>query len=403
MNTSFFIAKRYLFSKKSTNVINIISGISVVGIAVSVMSMIIILSAINGLESLVDVLSSKFDADIRITPSEGKSFNRKEFDFGFVKNQKGIQAYSETVEELCIVKYGDRFVHAMLKGVEPSFFEVSNVGSHLEDGDTVLKEDEFYFCMVDVSIAAGLELYVNPRPGEYESVTLFAPIRNKKIKINNDPFNRQTILLSGVFNVDSDDELKPVLVHRDLAAAMLEYGDDISAVEIKVSDPAQANRIKNQLQEHYGSDFKVKTRYEQNELLYKVSQSEKYFILAMLSFVLLLTGFNILASLTMLVMDKKNDIAVLKSMGADKRFIRSVFFGEGMMINFFGAFSGMILGSVIVLTQYYFHVVQLEGAVIDHYPVQLNAMDFIWIFGIVVLVGASCSYFPVRYLVKKHF
>lgn len=365
--------------------------------------MIIILSAINGLEGLVDQMSSKFDSDLRITSREGKSFDREKFPAQQIRQLPGVEAASEVIEELCIVKYGDRFVHAMMKGVEDDFFRVSRIAENLEDGDTLIRESEFYFAMADVSLAAALELYLSDRPGEYESITLYSPIRNKKFKVNSDPFNKQTLFLSAVFTVNSDDELKPLLVHRDLAAALLEYEQSISAFELRVNEAYEVTALKAEIEKLLGESYRVQTRYEQNELLYRVSQSEKFFVLAMLSFVLLLTSFNILASLTMLVIDKKNDITILRSLGADRSMIRSIFFGEGMLINFFGAFAGLTLGATVVLLQYFFHLIPLEGAVINYYPVQLKAIDFIWVFLIVSLVGTFCSYIPVRYLVRKHF
>ncbi|MFN3341733.1 MAG: ABC transporter permease [Flavobacteriales bacterium] len=383
--------------------INIISGISVAGIALAVAAMIIILSAINGLEGLVDTLSSKFDSDIRITPLEGKSFDRNVISIAEIRSVEGVEAASEVVEELCVLKYGDNFVHGLLKGVQPEFLQVSNVRENMIDGDTLLQMEDFYFCMIDVNIAATLELYVSDRPGEFQSVTIFAPMRNKKMRVNRDPFNRHTLFLSGVFESSSDDELKPILVHRDLAATLLEYGESVSAYELRLKRGYDVKQVKRSLQDKMGDAFRIQTRYEQNEILHKVSESEKFFVMIMLSFVLLLTSFNILASLTMLVIDKKKDIDVLISMGADKKMIRTIFFSEGLMINFFGGFIGLLIGASLVLAQQYLHLIPLEGAVIDHYPVALKAFDFIWVAGIVGIVGVICSYVPVRFLVKRYF
>jgi lipoprotein-releasing system permease protein len=403
LKTALFIAKRYLFSKKSTNVINLISGISVTGIAMSVMAMIIILSAINGLEGTVDDLSGKFDPDLKITPKEGKSFHKDKIPLDEIRNTEGVKAVSRVTEELCIVKYRDRFVHAMMKGVEEDFFNVSKVSQNMEDGMMMLEEGDSWFVMLDVSIAAVLEVYVSPRIGEFESVTLFAPVRNKKIRINSNPFNRKTVFLSGVFDVKSDDELKPVLVPHELANYLLEYEDEISAIEIAVQPGYQTEDVQQRIKSLSGDGFDVKTRFQQNELLYKVSQSEKWFVFAMLAFVLLLTSFNILASLTMLVIDKKEDINVLRSMGATRGMIRTIFFSEGLFINLLGAGIGFSLGAGIVLLQYHFHLIPLKGAHIDYYPVLLKSMDFVKIGVLVMVTGTACSWFPVRYLVRKHF
>lgn len=384
--------------------INIISGISAFGIGISVAAMIIILSAINGLEGLVGTLSLTYDPDIKITAVEGKTFDSKLIPKEKIKTLDGVQAYSDIVEELCIVKYKDRFVHAMLKGVEPDYFEINHLKDSLEAGEVLLRDDPHFFIMTDIEIAAPLELYVSQEPGNFEMVTLFAPIRDKKIQVKSNPFQQRTVFLSSVFKSHTDDELKPVIVDLQLAQdSLLGYGDEISGVEIKIKDGFDKEEVQNQIMELVGENFEVKSRIQQNELIYKVSESEKFFVFIILSFVVFLTSFNILASLTMLVIDKKNDILILRSMGADKKMIRTIFFREGMLINLTGAFIGLFFGAGIVLLQYYFHIIPLEEAVINYYPVELKFNDFIFIFLMVVFIGAVCAYLPVRYLVKRHF
>ena len=366
--------------------------------------MIIILSAINGLEGLVGTLSLTYDPDIKITAVEGKTFDSKLIPKEKIKALDGVQAYSDIVEELCIVKYKDRFVHAMLKGVEPDYFEINHLKDSLEAGEVLLRDDPHFFIMTDIEIAAPLELYVSQEPGNFEMVTLFAPIRDKKIQVKSNPFQQRTVFLSSVFKSHTDDELKPVLVDIQLAQdSLLGYGDEISGVEIKIKDGFDKEEVQNQIMELVGENFEVKSRIQQNELIYKVSESEKFFVFIILSFVVFLTSFNILASLTMLVIDKKNDILILRSMGADKKMIRTIFFREGMLINLTGAFIGLFFGAGIVLLQYYFHIIPLEEAVINYYPVELKFNDFIFIFLMVVFIGAICAYLPVRYLVKRHF
>lgn len=384
--------------------INIISGISAVGIGISVTAMIIILSAINGLEGLVGTLSMTYDPDIKITAAKGKTFHETDLPSEKIKNLAGVEAYSNVIEEICIVKYKERFVHAIMKGVEPDYFNINHISDSLEDGEVLLYDEPHFFLMADIEVAAPLEMYVSRDVGHYEMLTLFAPIRNKKIQLRNNPFEQRTLFLSAVFKSHADDELKPVLVDLQLAQdSLLAYGDEISGAELKIKTGFNVATVQQEIEELIGEQFLVKNRVQQNEIIYKVSESEKFFVFIILSFVVFLTSFNILASLTMLVIDKKKDILVLRSMGADKKLIRNIFFREGMMINLMGVIGGLILGTGIVLIQYYFHLIPLNDSVIDFYPVELKFTDYIFILMMVLSIGTICAYVPVRYLVKKHF
>ncbi len=360
--------------------------------------MIIILSAINGLEALVNTLSSRFDADIRITPATGKSFDSATFPHEEITAIPGVALYSEIVEEICIVRHRDRFVHAMMKGVEPDFFGIAGMESLMDEGSLTLYEGDEPAVLIETEIAHLLGF----RPTGVESVTLFAPLRSKKIKIGADPFRSASFPVNGTFSALQDESLKYVLLPLDEAISLLDYGGDISAVEIGLEKGSDEKKIKRQIAALAGENFEVKTRFEQNELLYKISQSEKWFTFVMLSFVLLLTSFNIVASLTMLVIDKKQDIGILRSMGADNTLIRRIFFLEGLFINLSGACIGLVLGTGIVLLQQFFHLVPLQGAIIEYYPVALRLSDFIYIVGVVGAIGVLCSWVPVRFLVKKH-
>lgn len=381
---------------------NIISWISVTGIALSVAAMIIVLSAINGLEGLVNEVFSQFDPDIKITAKEGKTFDSSAFPREEIKKIKGVAYYSDVVEEICIVKHGEKWIHATLKGVENDFIETSHLKRFVKYGEPVLRDEYDDFCIIGLGIASKLELQLSIHPGEYARTTLYLPVRNRKIKINNNPFNDSTVYVSGLFEVNPEYDIKYIITTKEIASTLLEYKNDISAVEIGLEKDVDENTLREEIQKVAGNNFEVKTRFQQNEILYSVSQSEKWFTFAMLSFILLLTSFNIVASLTLLVIDKKKDIYTLRSLGADNSLIRRIFFTEGMFINLTGASLGIILGLLVCLAQNYFHLVPMNGTVIDHYPVALKIIDFILAFSITLLIGAICSWVPVRYLARKH-
>jgi len=382
--------------------VNIISWISVSGIALSVAAMIIILSAINGLEGLVNDVFSQFDPDIKITSKEGKTFDGSGFPREEIKKIPGVIFYSDVVEEICIVKHGEKWIHATVKGVEDDFIETSQLKRFVKYGDAVLRDEYDNFCIIGLGIASRLDLQLSQRPGEYARSTLYVPVRNKKIKLNSNPFNDSTVFVSGLFEVNPEYDIKYIITTKEIASELLEYKNDISAVEIALDDNADPDQLRDEIQKITGDKFEVKTRFQQNELLYSVSQSEKWFTFAMLSFILLLTSFNIVASLTLLVIDKKKDIYTLRSMGADNYLIRRIFFLEGIFINLTGAVIGLIIGLSVCLAQKYFHLVPMNGTIIDHYPVALKAIDFILALGITLAIGTVCSWIPVRYLTRKH-
>lgn len=402
MRTASFIAFRYLFSKKSRNVINVISGISVTGIALSVAAMIIILSAINGLEALIGDVFSRFDPDIRITSTKGKTFRTEGLPIDLIKKTEGVKAVSLSVEEIGIIRHNDLWMHGTLKGVDTAFIDIASLREQTVAGYPEINDGEFFYIMVGGGIGNRLEIYPDPEFGELPRVTLFAPARNKKIKVNSQPFNSRTLAVSGVFSTNPDYDIKYVLLPRAVLTEMLEYKDEVSSIEISIDEAADEQGIKAALVNILGNnDFAVKTRVEQNDFIYKVSQTEKWFTFAILSFVLLLTSFNIIASLTMLVIEKKKDLFVLKSMGATGSFIRRIFFLEGIYINLLGAIIGMSIGLGTVWAQSNFKLIKMEGAIIDHYPVQLKSADFIAVTLVVLMVGALCSWLPVRHLVER--
>jgi lipoprotein-releasing system permease protein len=403
MNLPFFIAKRYILSKKSTNVINIISAISILGVAVGTMSLIIVLSVFNGFDSLIKSLFSSFDPDLKITVVEGKTFNSDSIIFDNIKKMESIKEYVEVLEENAFLIYDEKNIIATVKGVSDNFSEMNGIDSMIYDGDFILKDDVRNYAVVGYGIAYNLSIGLNFA----SSLNIWIPKRKEKITFEADKaFNNRYIQPSGIFSVQQEYDNKYVIVPIDFAREMLEYDyGAVSSVEIKIDESYDIDAIKKQIQNIIGNNFEVKNRYQQHELLYKIMKSEKWAIFLILSFILIILSFNVIGSLTMLIIDKKKDILILRNIGADDNLIKKIFILEGWLISAIGAVIGLILGALICFLQQKFSFIQFPSTgtfIINAYPVRLQALDFIYTLITVFAIGFIVAWYPVRYITKKH-
>ena len=405
LNLPFYIAKRYLFAKKSQNVINIISAVSVVGVATGTMALIVILSVFNGFDSLIKSLFSVFDPQLEISLVEGKTFVVAGDDrFDSVRNHPGVLYFAEVLEENALLMYSDRQHIATVKGVGEEYVEYSGLERVIVQGEFMLRDEKHnnYAVMgrsmanvlgVGLSFVTPLEIYIPRRT----TGPVIAPDR---------AFNRKLIFPSGVFAVEQEIDMSYILVPLGFARDLLELDNEVTAVELGVRNNFRESQVQNDIREILGDGFHVQNRYQQQEWLYKVMQTEKWAIFLILSFILLVASFNIIGSLTMLIIEKKKDMAVLKSMGAGESLIRRIFLFEGWMISVVGAMIGLLLGLVICLVQIEFGVVKLYGTgvfIIDAYPVELQLSDFIYVFLTVLLIGFFAALVPVRYITRRLF
>ncbi len=398
MNVSFYIAKRYLIAKKSHNAINIISWISVVSIAIGTFALVVVLSAFNGLEGLVESLFESFDSDIRIEAKKGKVFSPEELPLDDIVQLEGIANYTKVLEEVCGVRYKKEETIVTMKGVEESFLEMSRLDSAMIDGDLVLERNGINFAISGYGVASQLGMYLSRSA---ENMTLFAPKRKVVSTLN--PLNsvyRRMIAPAGVFYISPEYDNKYIVVSLGFAQQMLEYKDEISSVEISVEEGAEIEEIKNEIQNLAGDFFEVRSRFEFNELIYKTNKVEKWVTFLILVFILIIAAFTIISSLSMLIIEKKKDIHTLKSMGAKESMIRRIFFIEGMLINLSGALTGLCLGVIVCLLQEHVGLVKLEGGIVEYYPVEVKAIELIYILITVVFIGFLTSWFPVRNLTK---
>lgn len=401
MNFPFYIARRYLFAKKTRHAINIISGISVGGVAVGTMALIIILSAFNGLDNLVRSLFSAFDPDLKITVTEGKTFSAENEKVALVKEHEGILYLSEVIEENVLLRYGEKQYIATIKGVGDDFVKMSGIDSMIYDGEFLLKDQRNSYAIVGQGIASTLSIGLN----FITPIQIYVPKRTRNIILAPDKaFNRRYIFPSGIFAIQQDFDSKYIIVPIDFARELLDYTLELSSIELKIDPSYDQDRVQEELQELLGNEFEVKNRYQQQEFVYKIMQSEKWAIFLILTFILIIASFNIIGSLSMLIIEKKKDIETLRNLGANMQLIRKIFLLEGWMISILGAVGGLILGSIICLLQKQFGLVKIQGGesfVIDTYPVSMEIPDFLFVFLTVLLIGYLAAWYPVRYITKK--
>lgn len=401
MNLPFYIAKRYLISKKSHHVINIISWISVSGIGVATMALVIVLSAFNGLQMLVETLYASFDPDIKITAVVGKTFNSNTIPKDKILAIEGVQFYTESLEDVALFKYSDKQTVATLKGVEETFYEITGLDTLIYEGEHKKDSEQTHYLNLGYGIANNLSLFINSEFNEEVSV-IIPKKGQKKSFIPGEEFSRKFATASGVYSIGPDFDNKYVLASLPFVQTLFDKENQISSVELKLKNDANWKKVKAELSNILGKNFVVKTRYELNELVYKTNETEKWITFLILSFILVIASFNIIGSLTMLILDKKEDVWILKTMGANNKLIQQLFFAEGMLINLLGAFCGMILGTLLCWIQMEFGLLRLNGGIVDFYPIEMKWIDFLSIFSIVFFIGVIASWFPVRMLTRKY-
>jgi len=404
LNLSLYIARRYLVSKKSHNLINTISLISVIGQAVGTAALIIVLSVFNGFESVIKTLYNTFDPDLVITPQKGKTIDYAQFPVSDMLGMEGVKGIAGVVEEDALFKYRDKQYIARIKGVPEDYSKISLVDSMTREGSFTLQEGAANFAVVGAGVAWFLDINLN----DYRSLlSVYLPKRGNASSFRfESAFNTEVIHPAGVFSVQQEFDEKYVFVPLRFARSLLNYTDQVTSVEIFLKKGAAVNNIQTAVQHKLGNDFIVKNRFQQNEALYKVLKSEKLIIFLILLFILILASFNMIGSLSILIVEKLKDIAILKSLGADKPLIRKIFTAEGVMISLAGCLSGLIIGLVVLLIQQRFGLVSLGAEqgdfIINAYPVKLLFSDFIYVFLTVISIGFLATWYPVRFLTKKY-
>lgn len=404
MNFSFYIARRYLFSRKKTNLINLISAISVVGLMVGTMGLIIGLSGFNGFDSLIKSLFSSFDPELRITIKEGKNFSVKGSGFEELRHLPDVAYYAEIVEDNALLSYNDRNVFATIKGVSEEYLQFSGIDSMIIQGAFRLKDASNNYAVLGEGIAYNLAVGVK----QPEPISVYVPKKGRASSIMpSGNFNQKFIYPSGIFSIQQELDNKYVIVPIGFAREIFEMPENVSAIELKLKKGVTESKAKATISALLGDNFEIKNRYQQHDYLYKTMLSEKYATYMILILILVIASFNIIGSLTMLILDKREDISILSSMGADKQTIRNIFLFEGWLISFIGAIMGTLAGLALCQAQISYGLVKLSGGVssfiIDAYPMKIILTDVLLIVISVSLIGFLAAWYPVRFISEKLF
>lgn len=402
MNLSAFVARRYLFSKKSHNIINIISAISLVGVMVCTMALIIVLSVFNGFDSLIKSMFSNFDPDIKITPAQGKVFDPQTDTLRQISQLSYVDCVCETLEENVLLEYDKHMQPATLKGVSEQYSRLTGIDTTIISGEFVLDNGHRQMAV----LGAGLAYYLSVNVNFISSIRIYVPKRNGRISMNPErAFSNSYIFPSGIFAIQQEIDNRYMLVPIDFARNLLDYSTQVSALELKLKPGTDRDRARDEISAMVGGDYVVRTQYQQHEMLYKVMKSEKFAIFLILTFILIIGSFNMIGSLSMLIIDKKNDIATLNSLGFDRKGIQRIFIYEGWIISIGGAILGLLLGLLVCWLQQTYGFLKLDSMgtfVVSNYPVKIIWTDLLLALATVVVIGLVASWYPNRLFTKRY-
>ena len=406
MNIELFIAKRYLFSKKSTNVINVISGISVIGVMIATMAMVVVLSVFNGFSDLVATFFTAFDPQLKVVTVEGKTFAADDPVLVKIKQMDEVEATSETVEDQALAVYRDNQSMVMVKGVDDNFSKITDIHSICYgDGTFSLHAADLQYGVMGIRLAANMAM------GTYFPgyLHIYAPQREGQLDAMNpmSGFVEDSLLSSGVvFCVQQGKyDSNYILTSLPFARMLFQCDGEITALEVKLKQGTDVDKVQKKMQMLAGEKYKVMNRYQQQEDTFNIMKIEKLMAYVFLTFILIVACFNIIGSLSMLIIDKKKDVETLRSLGARESLIKRIFIVEGWLISIIGAAIGVLLGLAVCWVQQQYGIVSLgqsAGAfIIDAYPVSVHYSDVLLVFITVVVVGFLSVLYPVRYALKR--
>jgi lipoprotein-releasing system permease protein len=402
LNLPLFIARRYFFSGRKKNFINIISILSIIGIAFSTAALVIVLSVFNGLEDLLRSLYTSFDPELKIELKKGKSFEVDEHMIQQLQTVVGVDIITEVIEDYAYVRYRDADIVVTLKGVSESFLRQHRLDNSMVDGELVLSKNETDYAVVGRGVQYALSLSVK------ESVQPLQVFYIKNLKASGlDPsqlYARRVIQPGGVFSIEKNYDDNYIFVPLHFAQDLLNYGNRRTSLEIKTTGKLPLQATQAGVAKVMGSDFSVLTNQEQHADLYRLLKIEKLFTFIALTLLILVASINIFFSLMMLVLDKKKDISVLFAMGSGTRLIRNIFLSEGALIAFTGAFSGLLLGGLVCWMQDSFGLVGMgmENAIISSYPVKMNVTDFALTALVIIVITLLVSFYPARLAARTY-
>jgi len=403
VNLPLHIAKRYLFSRKTHNAINIVSLVSVLGVAIAVAALVCVLSVYNGFQKLLGDMYSTFDPPIKIRVVEGKTFTLNTTAFNAIRKDPSVAVFCETLEENALVQYKSAQTSATIKGVSDNFGQLTRIEKLMYAGHFTLKDENFNYAI----IGAGLAGILGTGNSFIDPITINAPRRIGTINLANPAasFTNADILISGTFGINQPDyDNNLVLVPISFARELFEYTDEVTAVEIRLKDGIAPERMISKFSQMLGNQYTVQGIAEQKADFYRINRIEKWMTYLILSFILLIALFNVIGSLSMLILEKKEDATTLNQLGASQQTVRRIFLLEGWLIALSGAFLGILLGTILCLLQQHFGLLKLGGGgnfIVDAYPVRLMIKDLLLVLGTVMIISIPSTWWPVQAYIRK--
>ena len=410
MNLPSFIAKRYLLAKKSHNLINIVTWISIISICVATFAMIFVLSVFNGFNTVISDMIHQFSPDLNISSVKGKTININDFPFDKIKDIDGVDYVFPTITEDVLFKNSNKQQIGQVKGVPEDYNKINRIkGTILGDTTFIIRNDKVNFGIPGAGMAyyLGINVY---QP--YSSIQVFVPKRGNASSFSiENSFNSGTLMVTDVFTTQQEVDERLVLAPFSWLANLTEYEDLCTDVEVFINDNyqqktdnRQLKKIKKEIKNILGDDYKVYDQHEQQETLYKMMKAEKLAVYLILTFILIMATFNMIGALSMLITDKRKDISILKAMGADTNLIKKIFFNEGLLVSVVGGLLGLALGIIAVLAQQYFGIIRLGNGgnyIIDAYPVALELADIALVFFTITIIGSLASFFTANKSIKN--
>ncbi len=390
MNLSIRIARRYLFAKKSTNAINIISGISVLGVAVGTAALVLVLSVFNGFEDLIMGMFDSFNPDIKVSPIEGKTFSIDSSTVYQLEALPGVAKVSQTLEEVAFFEFEGNQDFGILKGVDEHFAAVTGIDSMVREGSYELQDGQRNLAVLGLGMRNKLSVSADG----FSSINVYMAKR-KASAMSTKPFRRKYFSPSGTFVIQQDFDSQYVLTNLAFVRSLMGSPEQVSALEIKANPNENLENTIAQVQKILGPELSVKGRFEQDAAFLKLMNIEKWMYYALFSLALILVAFNLIGSLWMIVLDKKKDIAILKSMGAPDSTIRNIFLSEGLLLCFLGLVSGITVAVALYIAQKTIGIITIPaGFVVDTYPISMRLPDLLVVTITVIIIGLLASLPP---------
>ncbi len=388
-------------AKRKKSIIQLITRVSVIGIATITAALVILLSAFNGIESLIEKLYSDFDPSITIRSNSGKTFNPEKVVSLNLQKIEGVADVSTFIEEIIVIKHEKKWVNATIIGVESSFLTMSKMKKHLVDGRSVIENSGQPVGIIGANLLDKLGGFIPDRG--METVQIYAPKRDAKIRIGTNPFSSRLLQVSGRMNFNKEVNTEKLVVPINFTKDLLNYSNSITGIYISINPGYSIENIQQKINEKLGANYSVKTNAEKNELIFKTSKTEKIIVLILLLFIFILAAFNLIASITVLFIEKKGNIQTMIGFGANQKTLFSIFLWEGVLIAGKGILYGLIIGYGICVLQLQTGILTMPNSNGEAFPILLKWADALTIIGSVSLIGFLFSYIPVFVLLKKNF